>query len=145
MTDGGAGRTGATAGSGVAGAEAGGGGAAGAGAGAGGAAGAGARGDDGNAGGCASGPVGTLSGPLSSGITLVDTDGARVNAHGGGIIRVGDTFYMHGMSFSSGTSDNAFIGFTMYSSRDLATWKNEGVILPRQPVSPTGLLKMPAL
>ena len=55
-----------------------------------------------------------------------------MNAHGGGIIRVGDTFYMHGMYFLSTTTDNNFYGFSMYSSRDLATWKNEGIILPRQ-------------
>jgi len=34
------------------------------------------------------------------------------------------------MSFSPTNTDNNFIGFTMYASKDLATWKNEGVILP---------------
>ena len=90
------------------------------------------------AGGCKSGPVGTISGPLATGVTLLDTAGERVNAHGGGIIQVDDTFYMHGMSFSSTNNDNAFIGFTMYSSKDLGTWKNEGVILPRQPSGELG-------
>ena len=55
-----------------------------------------------------------------------------MNAHGGGIIKVGDTFYMHGEYFLSTTTDNNFNGFSMYSSQDLATWKNEGIILPRQ-------------
>jgi hypothetical protein len=62
----------------------------------------------------------------------MDTDGQRVNAHGGGIIREGDTFYMHGEVFSSTSTDNDFVGFSMYSSQDLATWKNEGIILPQQ-------------
>ncbi|HVT09323.1 MAG TPA: hypothetical protein VHO67_17810, partial [Polyangia bacterium] len=92
----------------------------------------------GGLGGCASGPVGTISGALATGITFLDTAGARVNAHGGGIIQVGDTFYMHGMSFSSTGTDSDFIGFTMYSSKDLATWTSEGVILPRQPSGELG-------
>src|SRR6185436_1919059 len=79
-----------------------------------------------------SGPVGTISGALATGVAFMDTDGERVNAHGGGIIKVGDTFYMLGMYFLSTTTDNNFVGFSMYSSRDLATWKNEGLVLPRQ-------------
>ena len=83
------------------------------------------------------GPVGTISGPLSTGIIFKDTDGNPVNAHGGGIIQVENTFYMHGETFLSTTTDNNFHGFSMYSSQDLATWKNEGIILPQQT---TGLL-----
>jgi len=45
---------------------------------------------------------------------------------------VGDTFYLHGEFFLSTTTDNDFNGFSMYSSKDLATWKNEGIILPQQ-------------
>jgi hypothetical protein len=73
-----------------------------------------------------------LAGPLATGIAFMDTDGKRVNAHGGGIIRVGDTFYMHGEVFASNSTANNFVGFSMYSSKDLATWKNEGIILPTQ-------------
>src|SRR5262249_27845856 len=76
--------------------------------------------------------VGDFSGPLATGIIFMDTDGQRVNAHGGGIIQVGDTFYLHGEYFLSTTTNNDFNGFSMYSSKDLATWKNEGIILPQQ-------------
>ncbi|HYQ05343.1 MAG TPA: hypothetical protein VER96_42010 [Polyangiaceae bacterium] len=79
-----------------------------------------------------SGPVGTISGALADGVNFLDTDGQRVNAHGGGIIQVGDTFYLHGEYFSPSTTDNNFNGFSMYSSKDLATWKNEGIVLPQQ-------------
>jgi hypothetical protein len=79
-----------------------------------------------------SGPIGTISGALAAGVAFLDSDGQRVNAHGGGIIREGDTFYMHGEYFLGTTTDNNFNGFSMYSSRDLATWKNEGIILPQQ-------------
>jgi hypothetical protein len=70
--------------------------------------------------------------PNPPGITFTDTDGNAVDAHGGGIIKVCDTFYLHGEYFLSTTTDNNFNGFSMYSSKDLATWKNEGIILPQQ-------------
>ena len=70
--------------------------------------------------------------PNPPGIGFKDTDGNLVNAHGGGVIKEGDTFYMHGEYFLSTTTDNAFNGFSMYSSKDMATWKNEGIILPQQ-------------
>src|SRR5689334_24357820 len=54
------------------------------------------------------------------------------SAHGGGILREADTFYLHGELFSSTSTANNFVGFSMYSSKDLATWKNEGIILPTQ-------------
>ncbi|MGD0674450.1 MAG: family 43 glycosylhydrolase [Polyangiaceae bacterium] len=76
--------------------------------------------------------------PNPPGITFKDTDGNLVDAHGGGIIRVCDTFYLHGEYFLSTTTDNDFNGFSMYSSKDLATWKNEGIILPQQPSGQLG-------
>jgi hypothetical protein len=85
--------------------------------------------------------IGTFTDPVTStniappdppGITFKDTAGNAVNAHGGGIIKVCDTYYLHGEYFLSTTTDNNFNGFSMYSSKDLATWKNEGIILPQQ-------------
>ncbi len=93
--------------------------------------GADASASDASGGGC-SGPVATFAGALANGVALTDTDGKAVNAHGGGIIQVGGTFYMHGEFFLSTTTDNNFNGFSMYSSTDLSTWKNEGIILPQQ-------------
>jgi hypothetical protein len=85
--------------------------------------------------------VGTLTDPVTAtpiappnppGISFNDTDGKLMNAHGGGIIKVCDTYYLHGEYFLSTTTDNDFNGFSMYSSKDFATWKNEGIILPQQ-------------
>jgi glycosyl hydrolase family 43 len=85
--------------------------------------------------------IGTLTDPVTAtpvappnppGIAFKDTDGNLVNAHGGGIIKVCDTYYMHGEYFLSTTTDNNFNGFSMYSSKNMATWKNEGIILPQQ-------------
>jgi hypothetical protein len=55
-----------------------------------------------------------------------------MDAHGGGIIKVCDTYYLHGEYFLSTTTDNNFNGFSMYSSKDFAHWTNEGIILPQQ-------------
>jgi len=95
--------------------------------------------------GAVAGVIGTLTdpGPGSTdpsppnppGITFKDTDGDLVNAHGGGIIRVCNTFYLHGEYFLSSSTENLFNGFSMYSSQDLVTWKkegNKGIILPQQ-------------
>ena len=98
----------------------------------------GSGGSTGCTGAAGAGPIGTISGALATGITFTDTDGKPVNAHGGGIIQVCDTFYMHGEYFLSTTTDNDFNGFSMYSSKDLATWKNEGIILPQQPSGELG-------
>ena len=85
--------------------------------------------------------IGTLTDPVTAtpiappnppGISFKDTDGNLVDAHGGGIIKVCDTYYLHGEYFSTTTTDNNFNGFSMYSSKDMATWKNEGIILPQQ-------------
>ncbi len=84
-----------------------------------------------SAGSC-SGPIATFSGELATGIVFMDDRGQRVNAHGGGIVKVGDTYYLHGEYFSDATTDNNFSGFSMYSSKDLAAWKWEKLILPRQ-------------
>ena len=73
-----------------------------------------------------SGPVGVFNGPLATGIAFKDTDGNLVNTHGGGIIQVCDTFYMHGLYFPPGKTPDDFHGVSMYSSKDLATWKKEG-------------------
>jgi hypothetical protein len=70
--------------------------------------------------------------PNPPGISFSDTDGKPVDAHGGGILKECDTFYLHGEYFLSSTTNNDFNGFSMYSSKDLATWKNEGIILPQQ-------------
>jgi hypothetical protein len=85
-------------------------------------------------------PVATtdIAPPNPPGITFKDTDGNLVDAHGGGIIKVCDTYYLHGEYFLSTTTNNDFNGFSMYSSQDLATWKNDGIILPQQPSGQLG-------
>jgi hypothetical protein len=60
-----------------------------------------------------------------------DTDGVHINAHGGGMLVVGDTVYWFGEHKVAGRAGNrAMVGVSCYSSRDLLNWRNEGVVLP---------------
>lgn len=56
-----------------------------------------------------------------------DTDGVHINAHGGGILFSKGTYYWFGEH--KGNTNNAKVGVTCYSSKDLYNWKNEGVSL----------------
>ncbi|KAJ9160625.1 Arabinanase/levansucrase/invertase [Coniochaeta hoffmannii] len=66
---------------------------------------------------------------IAPGAVWYDTDGQKIDAHGGGIVQRGDTFYWVGQSASSNESP------MMYSSTDLLNWKNLG----KQASSVTGL------
>ncbi|WP_348798839.1 glycoside hydrolase family 43 protein [Flavobacterium adhaerens] len=56
-----------------------------------------------------------------------DSDGVHINAHGGGILYHKGIYYWFGEH--KGDSNNAKVGVTCYSSKDLYNWKNEGVAL----------------
>ncbi len=57
-----------------------------------------------------------------------DTSGRAIQAHGGGILKVGDLFYWYGEEKSQGYNNK--VGVSCYSSRDLVTWKWESIALP---------------
>ena len=81
--------------------------------------------------------VSVISGTLEGGVQFHDDKGALLNAHGGGINVVGDTFYFSGEYFvysasASYDTNNSFHGVSMYSSKDLVTWKFEKLILRQQ-------------
>ncbi len=66
----------------------------------------------------------------------LDSDGRPIQAHGGGILRVGDTWYWYGENKgaettvnSRGTARTPLIGVSCYSSTDLYNWKHEGIVL----------------
>lgn len=58
----------------------------------------------------------------------MDTDGNHINAHGGNIIKYKEKYYWYGENRPErgGTTE---AGISAYSSTDLVTWKNEGVVL----------------
>ena len=67
---------------------------------------------------------------LSRGKFWPDDKGVHINAHGGGILRVGDTYYWFGEHKTEGSAGNlAQVGVHCYSSKDLYNWKDEGIAL----------------
>ncbi|KAE9363302.1 carbohydrate-binding module family 35 protein [Stipitochalara longipes BDJ] len=57
---------------------------------------------------------------IAPGAVWTDTEGNKIDAHGGGIVQRGDTFYWIGQSASKNVSP------WLYSSTDLLNWKNLG-------------------
>jgi hypothetical protein len=67
-----------------------------------------------------------------------DTSGTPVYSQGGGVLKVGDTFYWYGVKYkgavtyaanpSNSNSDTSFAGVTIYSSKNLADWKLENTV-----------------
>ena len=62
----------------------------------------------------------------------LDTDGRPIDAHGGGILLDRGVYYWYGESHREGAGNRT--GVTVYSSRDLCRWKNEGLALPKDAV-----------
>lgn len=54
-----------------------------------------------------------------------DENGEVINAHGGGVLLMGKTYYWFGEKRNA----HASLGVNVYSSKDLHHWKNEGVAL----------------
>ncbi|MBP5763700.1 MAG: family 43 glycosylhydrolase [Bacteroidales bacterium] len=73
-------------------------------------------------------PVTAQRSTIRSGEIWPDDTGVHINAHGGGVLRYGDTWYWFGEHKSEHTSD-ALVGVTCYSSKDLVNWHNCGVAL----------------
>jgi hypothetical protein len=59
-----------------------------------------------------------------------DNSGTPINAHGGGFLYRGGTYYWFGEFKTAGRGGNAAnVGISCYSSKDLYHWKNEGIAL----------------
>ena len=69
-----------------------------------------------------------------------DTSGNPIYSQGGGVLKVGNTYYWYGAKYngaityynnpySGKNGDTGFISITCYSSTDLVNWKNEGDVL----------------
>jgi len=59
----------------------------------------------------------------------LDTDGKPIQAHSAGILLYGGIYYWYGEDKTLGNFNQT--GISCYSSRDLYTWKHEGVALPK--------------
>src|SRR5438552_19051588 len=70
---------------------------------------------------------------ISPGTAWKDTQGHPIQAHGGGMIKVGATYYWFGEDKTGESQDNAvFQNVPCYSSTDLAHWTFEANELTRQ-------------
>lgn len=56
---------------------------------------------------------------IDNGVTLYDSSGEELHAHGAGIIQVGDEYYWYG---ENRYADQSFKSVTLYRSRDLKNW-----------------------
>lgn len=65
---------------------------------------------------------------IRPGETWPDTDGKHIQAHGGGIIKVGKTYYWYGEERRQGL-DTSYRYVSCYSSTDLINWKNRGDVI----------------
>lgn len=72
-------------------------------------------------------PTASAAIPVVKGERWEASDGRHINCHGGGIIKVDDTYYWYGESRGKGFSCN---GVACYTSRDLQKWDNHGIVLP---------------
>ena len=65
---------------------------------------------------------------IRPGDTWPDTDGKHIQAHGGGIIKVGKTYYWYGEERRQGL-DTSYRYVSCYSSTDLMNWKNRDDVI----------------
>ena len=81
----------------------------------------------------------------------LDTEGKRIQAHGGSIFCENDTYYWYGENKekTDGVSDIWHWGVRMYASHDLYNWEDLGVIIPpdledeTSPLHPTSQMDRP--
>jgi len=59
-----------------------------------------------------------------------DDKGVHINAHGGGLLKHDGVYYWFGEHKVAGpTGNTAMVGVHVYSSKDLAAWRDEGIAL----------------
>ena len=72
--------------------------------------------------------VAATGGEFQPGAVWLGTDGNPIQAHGGGILARGDTYYWYGEDRTPGGNG----AVACYSSTNLYNWKREGVVLSRE-------------
>ncbi|WP_336773051.1 family 43 glycosylhydrolase [Paenibacillus sp. MMO-58] len=88
---------------------------------------------------------------IKPGQIWLDTEGKRIQAHGGSIIAVGDTFYWYGENKEKTKVGSGIWhwGIRCYASKDLYNWEDKGVIIPpdeddiASPLHPTQFVDRP--
>ena len=72
----------------------------------------------------------------------LDTDGKRIQAHGGSLMVLNGVYYWYGENKEKTDGKNGIWhwGVRCYSSVDLYNWKDEGIIIPPEPEDPASSL-----
>ncbi len=72
---------------------------------------------------------------IKPGKPWLDTEGKRIQAHGGAMFFENDTFYWYGENkeHTDGVKPIWTSGIRFYSSKDLYNWKDEGIVVPPNP------------
>jgi hypothetical protein len=82
---------------------------------------------------------------------MLDTSGKRIHAHGGGIFRAGDTYFLYGENKEKSVkgADIWHWGVRVYESADLYNWEDRGMIIPPDledidsPLHPSSMMDRP--
>lgn len=79
---------------------------------------------------------------ITPGQVWLDTDGNRIQAHGGSMFYENGTYYWYGENKEKTIPGSGIWhwGVRCYSSKDLYKWKNEGIIIPPEPDDPNSQL-----
>lgn len=72
----------------------------------------------------------------------LDTEGKRIQAHGGSVMYIDGTYYWYGENKEKTDGKNGIWhwGVRCYSSQDLYNWKDEGIIIPPEEDNPKSSL-----
>ena len=79
---------------------------------------------------------------IRPGQVWLDTNGKRIQAHGGSVIYIDGLYYWYGENKEFTTPDNDIWhwGVRCYSSKDLYNWEDMGIIIPPDPDNPKSSL-----
>lgn len=79
---------------------------------------------------------------IRPGQTWLDTNGNRIQAHGGSVLYMDGTYYWYGENKEKTTGENDIWhwGVRCYASHDLYNWEDKGLIIPPEPDDPTSSL-----
>lgn len=79
---------------------------------------------------------------IRPGQVWLDTNGNRIQAHGGSVIYIDGVYYWYGENKekTTGKDDIWHWGVRCYASTDLYNWEDKGLIIPPEPDDPTSSL-----
>ena len=79
---------------------------------------------------------------IRPGQVWLDTEGKRIQAHGGSVMFIDGTYYFYGENKEKTDGQNGIWhwGVRCYASKDLYNWEDKGLIIPPRPEDPSSTL-----